>query len=422
VKIEGQQRACLDGIGPWMNSPGGPQVKKIFGYAGTGKTTLAKYLRQLAKKRWLFAAYTGKAAHVLRQKGCEGAATIHSLIYRPAGESKAGELLIIERRINDIVYNDKRPEGEPMTADEVREVERLQGIRTKLMVDNQPRFALWDLSQLAEPDVGGIIVDEVSMVDRDLARDLESFGKKILVLGDPAQLPPVGSGGYYTSSEPDYMLTEVHRQAKESGILQLATLVREGARAEPGSYGNDCEVLRRSDVARENVARIILSADQVLCGMNKTRHAMNRRHRELMGRDSQTPLETDRLVCLKNYRTHGLFNGSQWTVVRTSSVDIGSMTGDLTLSSDDGIAVEPQTFPCWLHHMLGRSEELETMGFDRRDFCEFDWSYALTVHKAQGSQWPNVAVWDESGAFRSGQQKWLYTAVTRASSRLTVFV
>jgi exodeoxyribonuclease V len=421
MKFDTQQQDVLDGIGPWMNAQGGPQVKKVFGYAGTGKTTLAQYLAQLSKKRWLFASYTGKAAHVLRQKGCEGAQTIHSLIYRPAGESKAGELLIIEKRINDIVYA-TRPDGKGMTKAEMDIVERLQEIRTKLMYDNQPRFALWDLSPFAEADVGGIIVDEVSMVDQDLARDLESFGKKILVLGDPAQLPPVGGGGYYTKGEPDYMLTQVHRQAQESGILRLATMVREGVEVQPGKYGEDCVVLKRIDTERGDIAAIVMRADQVLCGMNKTRHAMNRRHRELLGRESLTPVATDRLVCLKNYRQLGLFNGSQWTVTRTASVDAGSMTCDLTVSSDDGIATEPQTFSSWLHHMLGQPDDLDRLGADRRDFCEFDYSYALTCHKAQGSQWPTVAVWDESSAFRTDKKRWLYTAVTRASARLTVLV
>lgn len=416
-----QQEACLDKTGRWMRSPGGPQVRKIFGPAGTGKTTLAKHLAAQANKRWLFASYTGKAAHVLRQKGCEGASTIHSLIYRPNGESKAAELLIIEQKLNAIIFDPKRPEGVEMTDEEKREVERLQTARTNLLIDNQPRFALWDLSPLAEPDVGGIIVDEVSMVDEYLARDLESFGKKILVLGDPAQLPPVGAGGYYTNSEPDDMLTEVHRQARESGILQLATIIREGGRPAVGEYGSDCIVTRRHDVEREWIAASILKADQVLCGLNKSRNAMNRRHRELLGRDTPEPVEKDRLVCLKNYRQLGLFNGSQWTVVRAQS-DVGSMTSDIVMTSDDAVVDAPQAFPCWMHHMLGRAAELDQMGQDRRDQCEFDWSYALTVHKAQGSQWPSVVVFDESSAFRTDRSRWLYTAITRAAKKLTLFV
>ena len=56
----------------------------------------------------------------------------------------------------------------------------------------------------------------------------------------------------------------------------------------------------------------------------------------------------------------------------------------------------------------------------RKNSDEFDYGYALTVHKAQGSQWDDVIVFDESWAFREHRHRWLYTAITRASQRLTV--
>ena len=241
-----QQESALRNCGRWMNAPRGsvPQVRRLFGFAGTGKTTLAKHLVAQASGKWLFAALTGKAAHVLRQKGCEGATTLHSLIYRPSGDSKAKELLLVEEKINAICFGSEEKKRE-YTPEEIAELRRLEGVRKRLMEDNEPRFALWDLSPLSESSVHGIIVDEVSMVDRYLGKDIESFGKKILVLGDPAQLPPVGGGGYYTEAEPDDMLTEVHRQAADSGILRLATLVREGGRPKPES-SSDLVVLERS--------------------------------------------------------------------------------------------------------------------------------------------------------------------------------
>lgn len=419
IDFSSQQSLALVDNERWMNSPGGQQVRRLFGYAGTGKTTLAKYLAQQARGRWLFAAYTGKAAHVLRQKGCDGASTIHSLIYRPAGESKARELMAVEEKLNALCY---RPDDAPeLTLIEKNEIQRLMDFRTRLMSENQPRFSLWENSPLNEQDVRGIIVDEVSMVDADLARDLESFGKKILVLGDPFQLPPVGGGGYYTNAEPDNMLTEIHRHARESGILMLATMVREGLSAKPAAYGNDCVVLRRGDTEREWMAAAVTRADQVLCGRNATRHAMNRRHRELIGKTSVGPVKDDRLVCLRNYRSLGLFNGSQWKVT-DAEISLASKTAEISMVSEDLGVTTPMRFPCWLHHMVGAGSELEQVD-DRRDLCEFDWSYALTVHKSQGSQWPSVVVWDESGSFpASARNRWLYTAITRAAQKLTVFV
>ncbi len=77
-----QQDRALAAVAAWMKH-GEPQVFRLFGYAGVGKTTLARQLAEDVDGEVAFAAYTGKAALVLRSKGCKGARTIHSLIYRP---------------------------------------------------------------------------------------------------------------------------------------------------------------------------------------------------------------------------------------------------------------------------------------------------------------------------------------------------
>lgn len=380
------------------------QIFCLFGYAGTGKSTLALHLVENSDRRWLFAAYTGKAAHVMRQKGCTGARTLHSLIYRPSGESLATEIRNLTTRIDELLLLE-------LTDEQKDELRRLVATRTKLMEDNRPRFDVWAESPMAEQDVAGVVVDEVSMVDERLARDLESFGKKILVLGDPAQLPPVGGGGHYTGRRPNVMLTEVHRHARESGILSLATHVREGRSLSSWSGPPDVTIVRPGK-ANEDAA---LAADQVLVGRNATRRAANVRLRGLLGRGEIVgPSPGDRLVCLRNDREYGLFNGSQWEVAK-SDVDVDAMTAEIVLKSeDDGRVVE---CPTWIHHMMGRSSDLDTMGPSRRDIPEFDWSYAMTVHKAQGSQWRSVVLVDESRSFDS---RWLYTGITRASERLVV--
>ena len=74
------------------------------------------------------------------------------------------------------------------------------------------------------------------MVGEDMARDLMSFKKPILVLGDPGQLPPIKGEGAFTNVAPDIMLTEIHRQAAESAIIRLATMAREGQPIGFGSY------------------------------------------------------------------------------------------------------------------------------------------------------------------------------------------
>ncbi len=360
MKWSPQQDAALKAVASWLKA-GDRQVFRLFGYAGAGKTTLARHFAEAAGGEVAFAAFTGKAAHVMRQRGCEGATTIHSLIYRPSsGEEDEGELV----------------------------------------------FALRRDAPASKADL--IVVDECSMVDEDLGRDLLSFRKPVLVLGDPAQLPPVKGGGFFTDAEPDFMLTEIHRQAADNPIIRLSMAVREG---KPQTSDDDrCRIIDRSEVD----ADVILGSSQVLVGVNRTRKRFNDRIRDLKGHTSPTPEAGEKLVCLRNNKQKGLLNGGIWqvTLVKSARGDRARMV----VAPEDGgkqvsIAVPQAMF----------SDSAEAVPWtQKRGADEFDFGYALTVHKAQGSQWDDVVLFDESYAFREHQQRWLYTAVTRASERLTI--
>lgn len=357
-----QQDQALSDVSRWLKGRGA-QVFRLFGYAGTGKATLARHLAENIDGSVCFAAFTGKAALVMRARGCEGARTIHSLIYRP-----------------------------------------------KDIDTEEPSFVLNDDSDAANAQL--IVIDECSMVDEELGRDLLSFGKPVLVLGDPAQLPPVKGGGFFTEAEPDVMLTEIHRQAEDNPIVRMSMDVREGQTLKPGRYG-DSSVIRRADIETSAVT----AADQLLVGLNKTRRAYNRRMRELLGFKAITPEAGDKLVCLRNDRTKGLLNGSLWRVKTTANLRRGRLRMTVAPEEDQTrkpqrIGVVPQFF-----------ESEEEVPFSlRKNSDEFDYGYALTVHKAQGSQWDDVIVFDESFAFREHRHRWLYTAVTRAAEKLTVVI
>lgn len=363
----------------WMTSPiASRQVMCLFGYAGTGKTTIARHLVAESGQPWLFAAYTGKAALVMRQRGCTGASTIHSLIYRPNQES----------------------------SDDERERE----LSFRLVGDSPLR------------DAAGVVVDECSMVDQQVGEDLLSFGKKVLVLGDPAQLPPISGGGFFTSREPDVLLSRVHRQARESGILDLATHVREGGELADriGWQTADCEVVARGSLPAQEIMARMVDADQVIVGLNRTRRKINGMYRRASGAVAALPVVGDKLVCLRNQRRSGLFNGSLWRVDGASPSSDGR-TVQLDLASLDGdVGAGQVSVRSWAHHFLDRSDELEAMGPVRMAYQEFDFAYALTCHKAQGSQWDSVVLYDESGAFREHRRRWLYTGITRAARRLLV--
>lgn len=408
-----KQEQVLQEAGAHIAGSSDTQVKVLFGYAGTGKTTLAKHIAATANKVVLFGAYTGKAAYVMRQKGCVGARTLHGLIYRPAGDNSSAEKYL-EEQIKKLLDT---PEGErtQLHRDQMKKLQHeLWELREQ---GRRPRFTLWAESPLKY--ASAIIVDEVSMVDTQLGQDLESFGVKILALGDPAQLPPVGGGGYFTNRQPDWMLTEVHRQAKDSGVLRLATDVREtgGYSRLPRHYGADVTVATKQQLG-ETLQEKVLECDQVLVGRNATRHGANKRHRELRGITEPFPVAGDKVVCLRNNAESGLLNGGLWRV-HESTASSDAMIVDMTVSSeeDGGNGVQVISHA---HHFLGREEELRQLGWRRRDAEEFDYGCALTVHKAQGSQWGNVVLFDESGSFRADARRWLYTGATRAAEEITV--
>jgi exodeoxyribonuclease-5 len=260
-----------------------------------------------------------------------------------------------------------------------------------------------------------IVIDECSMVDAELGRDLLSFGVPLLVLGDPAQLPPVQGGGYFTEAEPDVMLTEVHRQAQEDPIVRLSMQVRAGEWLEPGRYGRT-EVVRRDALDPQRV----LDADQVLVGRNATRRAYNARLRLRRGFDQPLPQAGDKLVCLRNNRRKGLFNGGLWQVSERLTSRARVSVVRMKLASEEETARKPLKVSVRPECFTGGIEQVEWLQRKRHD--EFDYGYVLTVHKAQGSQWDDVVLFDESFAFPDSRERWLYTGITRAAKQLTVVV
>jgi len=377
------------------------QVFRLFGYAGTGKTELAQHMGDLVEGKVLYGAFTGKAAHVMRQRGCRSASTIHKLIYNPKDKGRS-RLLELQKELTDL--NLGVEPHDTLLRKSIHELELM--IREEKEALKRPYFALNPDSEVRRADL--LVIDEVSMVDQRMGEDLLSFGTKVLVIGDPFQLPPVRGEGYFTGEEPDVMLTEIHRQAEGNPIIDLATTVRLGHTLKQGQYG-DSIVMDWKDIE----AKTALAADQVLVGTNKLRRGTNRRMRELLGFDGDMPLDGDRLVCLRNDHKEGLLNGAIWNVVG-DSVQLTEDYIHLDVASEDG----KDNLDLTVHacHFCGLVPEY----WNRKKAQEFDYGYALTCHKAQGSQWPHVLVFDQSKSFRQHAQRWLYTAITRASERITV--
>lgn len=361
IDLSPEQEEAVGDIKQWFETSSN-QTYYLAGYAGTGKTTLAKIVASMINGRTLYGAFTGKAAQVLRQKGCDGASTIHSMIYK------------------------------------------LMEVKPKKFV-----FAINERS--AVKDAKLVIIDECSMVGEELGEDLLSFGTKVLVLGDPAQLPPVKSTGYFTNREPDYFLKEVHRQAEGNPIIKLSMDVRKGKDLDYGDYG-EVQILNSID---DNE---LLNTNQILVGMNKTRATVNTKVRDLLGYKGDAPMVGEKLVCLKNNRKLGVLNGSLWEVTSSKPFEDQWKTKwvELGLKSTDTEAQTTVKVP--LKYFTGGEADLPWAVVKYCD--QFTYGYALTVHKSQGSQWDDVLLFNEASVFREDAQKWLYTGITRAAETLRI--
>lgn len=394
MELSKQQLEAVDTFTQWMDNGSPSLVFKLFGPAGTGKTSIARYLAESAGLMVKYVTFTGIAAHRMIKSGCSGAQTIHSLIYKPR-ERSTSEVRELQREL-DLAKKDGASQDviDELTA-------QLSDLKETA---EQPSFELNESSSVRGCSL--IVVDEAPMVGRKIAEDLLSFEIPILALGDPNQLPPVRDAGFFTS-DPNFTLTEIHRQAKGSPIIHYATMARNG---DPIPFGESGD----SRVVEKGVLKIehLMEADQVIVGRNRSRNHVNQKAREFLGRKSLYPEEGDRLICTRNHNELGLLNGSQWIVTRIT--DHGLDVAEVRLESADSAQV-------WEGPMHKLPFEGETVSpWIAREAGHFDYAYAITAHKAQGSQWNHVIVVDESGCFRGDSRRWLYTAITRAAEKVTV--
>lgn len=421
---KGQEEALKRCI-RWFNNPY-KQVFRIYGSAGSGKSHLVgEIIRNLNLNAddVALCAPTGKATTVLMQRfGFPNTSTLHHLIYIPYTKDKL------------IVTSSNEIEG----------------------IESSTEFSL-------KPSLGFklIVLDEVSMVDKYQMQDLMSYGIPIIAVGDPYQLPPIND----TPLDPngaDALLTEIVRQESDNPIVTLANDVRLGKQIAFGNYNDKVIVLPKSSLSADLRMKMMLSANQVICGMNVTRRQINASMRAALNMTGKYPISNDKIICKSNEQNIlvtsniNLCNGMIGRCM-TDSTEVGDNLVRLSFKPDIGdtkfnfIAdagvfngIEYVYDPHWLAYRLkdkyvAKKKILPEMAkYDMSMYVElvseennnknaarskhivtrFDFAYCISCHASQGSEFDDVVVIDESKVFRQNASRWLYTAMTRAKKRL----
>lgn len=408
-----QQRQAFDLVVDWYNGP--DQLFYLAGWAGTGKSSIARLVAAelVGLENTIFGAYTAKAALVMRGYGCPNASTMHHWMYCPVSDDNERVLKL---------HDDLAEVKEALAADGYSEAQiadhpAVQVVEGKIFQETKkarrPRFSLNPSSEVGKRPLG--YLDEVSMVNDQMGLHWMSFGKKTLVSGDPFQLPPVAGEGFFTRRDPNMMLTEIHRQARDNPIIALSTTLRGSCMPEPGRYGTS-QVLRMDSVNPQYLRKLVMESEQVIVGTNKTRHKYNNRIRQLRGYEGKYPNPGEKLVCLRNNNELGLINGGVYKVLDVITVTEEINRIDMVVEPwDGGNAVEVH---CHTHHFTGDEKNLDKFYWEKREAEEFDFGYALTCHKTQGSQFKNPLIFNES--WGANRFRWLYTATTRAIDSLTL--
>ena len=365
----------------------------ICGYAGTGKSTLIKFAIEalgVPKDKIAYATFTGKAAEVLRKKGNEGACTLHKLLYDHFPKPGGG---FIRKPKTSIGY--------------------------KI-----------------------VVVDEISMAPKSMIEMLLKHDCFCIFVGDNFQLPMIDKNeGHDYLENRHIFLSQVMRQAAESEIIQISMKIRNG---EPIDFmkGKEVIIIPKSELVEGHLTW----ADQILCGTNATRENINRQMREIYG-FSGLPQDGEKMICLRNYWDDCADNGD---------VLVNGTTGILR-NPFETFRMIPNYIPIDNHRMdviqgdfvTSDGSTFNSVEMDKKFLIdgvkcitdgkilfrlgklknkigdivprEFAFGYAITTHKAQGSEWDKVLVIEEKFPFpKEEHARWLYTAVTRASEKLVL--
>ena len=367
----------------------------ISGYAGTGKSTLVKFIVAALPninpdEDVIYTSFTGKATQVLQKKGNKNVSTLHKLLFESI----------------------PKPDG--------------------TFFRKPVEFIPYKI----------VIVDECSMVPKELLQRLIKYNVHIICLGDPGQLPPINKNeDNHLLDHPHIFLDEIMRQEAESEIINLTMDIRAG-KPLTRYQGKEVQVLNKDELT----TGMLLWADQIICAKNETRIALNNQMRDLLGR-SGGPQDGDKVICLKNnwdiysVNDNPLVNGTIGYLKDSFSTYINlprQITSDGQPKKLDILTANFISDTEEDYGILNMDKQLITTGIPGLDWKtsykmgrnwrfqdkipdQFTYGYAITCHKSQGSEWDNVLVIEEGFPFEKEEHKqWLYTAATRAAKKLVI--
>ncbi|MEN8252911.1 MAG: AAA family ATPase [Patescibacteria group bacterium] len=388
INLSSDQAKVFEAILRWLVFPTSSQLT-IGGYAGTGKTTLISLLRnniyKSNKKTSVgFACYTGKAAENLRSKLLAAKAvykndscgTIHRLMYTPKTNSR-GEIIS------------------------------------------------WEKNKKIDKDL--IIIDEASMLTENIWGDLLSYRIPIIAFGDHGQLPPIADN-FNLMESPNLTLEKIHRQSSENPILHLATKSRLGEKILIKNYSGKVKKMRSNSEDSDSFCQDFFANfdddSLVLVGMNNTRIKLNQAIRTAKNIESAEPIKGDKVVCLKNIydnKSGDIYNGMTGIITNILPHKSHWYFAEIFFPQEEKFYDGKIS-----RHQFNSPQPLRSVkGVKPKSIGDlFDFGYALTVHKAQGSEAKKVLLFDESFVFNKRDpnqgKKWLYTAITRAQEELCI--
>lgn len=365
----------------------------ISGFAGSGKTTLVRFIIEaldIDENEVCYCAFTGKATEVLRKKGNKNTCTLHKLLYESI----------------------PKPDG---------------------TFYRKPK---------AEIDYSVIVVDEISMAPKTLIDLLFRHNVYVICLGDPFQLPPIDKDeDNHLLDHPHIFLDEIMRQAQESEIIRLTMKIRD--QADISFYsGKEIKIIPYEQLN----TGILQWGDQILTATNLKRQMINSQMRELREYPDY-PVDGDKVICLRNYwedfsnNEDALINGTIGILqnsfqsfrqipafVKSNIKKFDILISDIIIpeTKDKYNLVELDRQMIMTNQKCCDWKLSYTLGKLRPRFGEivpkeFAYAYAITVHKAQGSEWDKVVVLEETFPFdKTEHARWLYTACTRASEKLVL--